>query len=186
MAALLSIILNMANEEALKKYPFLKIYDYQNKEISNACWLDNVPKGWRLLSELLVKHLNDEIEKSGLKEYCIVDIKEKYGSLRWYDIGGSEETFKLTLIYEQISKNVCVKCGRPNVGIIKHGWIVPLCKKCFSLFRPHENYENGVDCKNSEIKKTLCIRRYEGDKKIEEQIDCSPFIKEFLAKYSSL
>ena len=65
-----------------------------------------------------------------LKEYRIVQIKEKYGFLHWYDAGGNIEIMREIIPkYEEESLNTCICCGKLATKISK-GWISPYCDKC--------------------------------------------------------
>ena len=67
------------------------------------------------------------------KEYYLMQIKEKYGGLRWYDNGfpqeGFEEYRNWINKYEELSFKTCINCGKSAIGFTK-GWITPLCKEC--------------------------------------------------------
>ena len=41
-------------------------------------------------------------------------IKEKYGTLRWYDLGAPEKVFEIIRKYEQLSYETCIYCGKPS------------------------------------------------------------------------
>jgi hypothetical protein len=58
-----------------------------------------------------------------------VQVKEKYGGLRFYVNGGNVDTDKLISEAEALSYEICEVCGKkgkPN----EDGWISTLCKKC--------------------------------------------------------
>lgn len=94
--------------------------------------LDSLDTGWRkafgiqICRELKRALLHDGGRKL-LHRYRITQIKEKYGSLCWYDYGGTEETNKIIAKYEYISERTCIKCGR-TADYVTRGWIEPYCK----------------------------------------------------------
>lgn len=100
-------------------------YDYEYTE------LDNMPDGWRAaFGEQMCQEIKEELIKSNsLDNYYITQIKEKFGTLRWYDNGGSEEHYDIIMKYEQISAETCINCGAPAKWI-STGWISPFCDKC--------------------------------------------------------
>lgn len=63
-----------------------------------------------------------------LQNYRIMQIKEKFGGLRWYTNGDTKETFEIIQKYEDISKKTCIVCGN-NATHISTGWICPYCSK---------------------------------------------------------
>ena len=104
-------------------------YDYEYTE------LDDMPDGWRkAFGEQLCAELKKDLMRSGgkkaLDEYMIWQIKEKYGSLRWYDSGGTDRWYKKVLPkYEYFSMMTCIGCGKPATQI-STGWISPWCDDC--------------------------------------------------------
>lgn len=126
------------NEELVKKYPFLfprnrftdkvvEDYDYSWTE------LDEMPEGWKIaFGEQLCEELTEELKKYNyLDDYRIVQIKEKFGSLRWYDNyhpKGSKMS-EIIVKYELISQHTCIKCGKKATKE-SIGWICPWCDDC--------------------------------------------------------
>lgn len=100
-------------------------YDYERTE------LDLMPDGWRIaFGEALCQELKEELERAGaLDTYRITDIKEKYGSLRWYDNGNTREGYQIIGKYTGLSKRICIICGKPATRITT-GWISPYCDVC--------------------------------------------------------
>lgn len=100
-------------------------WDYESTE------LDEMPEGWRIaFGEQLCAELKAELEKAGLLDsYRIVQIKEKFGSLRWYDNATSPELLAIIRKYTEISARTCVICGKPATRITM-GWIAPFCDAC--------------------------------------------------------
>lgn len=100
-------------------------YDYEFTE------LDDMPSGWRTaFGETLCSELKEELEKHGaLDRYRIVQIKEKYGQLRWYDNGNTETGYKIINKYTELSERTCICCGKPATRITTW-WISPYCDDC--------------------------------------------------------
>lgn len=71
-----------------------------------------------------------------LYSYRILDIKEKYGGLRWYDAQSTRRVLKIIDKYENISYKTCIHCGKQAEWETR-GWISPYCDKCIS----RENYK---------------------------------------------
>ena len=128
------------NKDLLKKYPWLTPYNVCTGEplddYNYECtWADDIPNGWRLaFGDQMIEELDQLLRKYNLRdEYCIVQIKEKFGGLRWYDDGfpeeGYEEYMDWLCKYEDLSFKTCINCGKPAIGFTKD-WITPLCKEC--------------------------------------------------------
>lgn len=131
------------NKELVKKYPFLVIkinpwtgeklykkdYDYE------YIWWDDIPDGWReAFGEQMCDELLEILKKADcVDKYEIVQIKEKFGGLRWYDNGVPEsvkdEYFAWLNKYEVLSENTCINCGKPSTHFTG-GWIMPMCDNC--------------------------------------------------------
>jgi len=139
--------IKMKNKKLCKRYPFLIP---TNRWTGKPCWdkrkrkhmtwytapysyteLDLMPEGWRkAFGEQMCEEIREELIKVNyLYDYRITDIKEKYGSLRWYDCGATEEIYDIIRKYEKKSEHICLHCGRPATKI-SLGWISPFCNKC--------------------------------------------------------
>ena len=109
-------------------------YDYEYTE------LDNMPDGWRkAFGEQMCEELRAALLQDGdLDRYKVVQCKEKYGTLRWYNNGtvvGSHVP-DIEQKYERMSEHTCIVCGKPATRITL-GWISPYCEDCC----PDERYE---------------------------------------------
>jgi len=128
------------NKKLIEDYPFLlprnvfsdelhEDYDYE------FTWLDDMPDVWReKFSEPMLKELKEIlVEGNYLNKYRIMQIKEKYSELRWYDNGipikVSKKYDKWLSKYEKLSMDICFYCGEPAVGQTR-GWILSICQKC--------------------------------------------------------
>ena len=110
-------------------------YDWEYTE------LDNMPDGWRIaFGEALCEELKAALDAVGYTDkYRIVQIKEKYGFLHWYDGGNTKEGYQVISKYEEISKRTCIYCGEP-VTLISTGWISPYCDCCASKIMRYERF----------------------------------------------
>lgn len=138
-------LLRAYNKALIEKYPWLlprnrwtdkvsEDYDYTYTE------LDDLPTGWRLaFGEDICKELQEELEKKDFAEsYRILEIKEKYGGLCWYDNGNTQEGFDIIHKYELLSERVCIQCGKPAKYFSK-GWINYFCPECAKTFLDKQN-----------------------------------------------
>lgn len=84
------------------------------------------------LSEDIVQFYKNKIEEEKGKlidQIEATQVKEKYGSLRFYTNIFNEDVEALISFAESLSEVTCEKCGsfgKPN----EKGWIVTLCDKC--------------------------------------------------------
>lgn len=141
------------NKELCKKYPFLiprnrwtgevaEDYDYSYTE------LDAMPDGWRkVFGEQMCEEIQNELNKLSEEDrlkYCILQIKEKYGYLRWYSNWYTDEIGKIIHKYEELSERTCIKCGAPATKI-SLGWISPWCDECAKKVGKCDNLMNIED-----------------------------------------
>ena len=126
------------------KYLFLRVsnnsvYPWLTEEDS---WADEIPIGWR---NSFFKNMCDELIAvlgDYVNNFEIIQLKEKYGSMRLYwnwkdeDLLTGKQISNLTSTiydviskYETISYHTCVRCGKPSTGYTKP-WILPVCDKC--------------------------------------------------------
>ena len=127
------------NKELIEKYPFLMPYNVWTGEPINDyfyeyIWLDDMPVGWRnafglQMCEEIKQALLEEGGEKLLSEYRINQIKEKYGTLRWYDSWTTKKVQDIIHKYEALSARTCIQCGKPATRITT-GWIAPYCDEC--------------------------------------------------------
>lgn len=120
------------------KYEWLKLRNVWtgepvlDEEGDYMSWATQIPRGWYIaFGEQMIDELNEILVKFGFeKEYRISQIKEKYGTLRWYEYtyisDMQEEYYEWLRKYEDLSAETCIVCGAPG-EIRRNLWIEPLC-----------------------------------------------------------
>lgn len=118
------------------KYKWLQVKNVWTGElIDDVSWEEEIPDGWyKAFGEQMIDELNNLLTKYCIEDkYKIIQIKEKYGSLRWYDNGIpqylTDEYYEWLDKYEKLSIETCINCGKPATHMTK-GWINPLCDDC--------------------------------------------------------
>ena len=74
------------------------------------------------------KDLRKEGESESVPQLVAEQIKEKFGTLRFYAYGGDEKTAGMIEMAEALSGRMCEECGAPG-RLTKGGWIKTLCKR---------------------------------------------------------
>ena len=94
---------------------------------------DAMPEGWnKAFGKQYLKELKKQLKKDKmLYKFRIMDLKEKFGSLRLYVNYGSKELYNIIDKYESLSYKTCIRCGKPATKYSK-GWISPYCDDCFN------------------------------------------------------
>lgn len=130
------------NKKLIERYPFLLPRNVWTDKIDDDydysyTILDEMPNGWRkAFGEMMCEEIKRELLRFGQKyldEYRIMEVKEKFGSVRWYDNGYPVGSKLGDIIgkYSTLSENICINCGKPDVPITGRGWYMPLCKECW-------------------------------------------------------
>ena len=84
----------------------------------------SVGPGWYQLIHDLI---HDLIELGWDKQAC--QVKEKFGGLRFYINGGSNEIFKRIQKAENESMETCEETGKPGKLYKINGWLKTLCEE---------------------------------------------------------
>ena len=115
------------------KYP--KIFADRNADMRSTamCWGFECGDGWYWLIDQLCSRIQSYIDDNphlNIHQVVAVQVKEKYGSLRFYINGGDEEIFGAISLAEHMSYHICEECGSTqNIGHTS-GWITTLCIVC--------------------------------------------------------
>ena len=112
---------------------FPKLYRnrYASPQVTCMCW--GFPKrGWFQLiwdlSEKLEKLIPDVAEDPN-DSICAFQVKEKFGTLRYYMSHYTDEMRTIINEAEKASAYICEDCGAP--GTLRNiSWIKTLCDKC--------------------------------------------------------
>jgi len=85
----------------------------------------NIVYDLSLKLEALIMAMPDE----GRANFRAVQVKEKFGTLRFYMSGETDEMYKLISDAEDASAKTCEYCGKPGTLHTK-GWWSTLCDEC--------------------------------------------------------
>lgn len=135
------------NKRLIERFPFLmphnrwtdeepEDFDYSYTE------LDAMPDGWRkAFGEQMCEEIREELVRVDyLQKYRITQIKEKYGTLRWYDFGCAERMLREIIPkYEHLSARTCIRCGN-SATKVSTGWISPYCNACADNIGQYERF----------------------------------------------
>ena len=117
-------------DKLIKQFPEL-FNDRDAKTPFNA-WGFEFDDGWYNLTVELLTELSQYIAKNKVKDFYILQLKEKFSTLRCY-VGGIEkdEDFKaireIISKYEKKSSETCEACGNPGKILAKGYWMKTLC-----------------------------------------------------------
>lgn len=128
----------------ITKYP--KIFaDYEGNP-GRVNW--SCPEGWMEIVDDMchsiqshIDHINKWHEKDpitnpdSVHQLTCMQIKEKFGGLRFYTNGGDDYCKGIISFVENMSYNICESCGsNQNIGYTK-GWISTVCSECKTKYK---------------------------------------------------
>jgi hypothetical protein len=90
----------------------------------NNCSKEDVGPGWGYLIDILEYHLTNEPQIID-----VVQIKEKFGTLRFY-IDYEKEYPKIIDLIERLSEFICEQCAKPGTLDTNSYWYKTLCPEC--------------------------------------------------------
>jgi len=114
----------------LGRYP--KLYQGYSlpMTVTCMCWGFETGDGWFKLVDQLSADITTLDKRDG-SETIAVQVKEKFGGLRFYVEGGSEAVWKAIDEAEALSERTCEWCGEPGTTR-RGGWSYTLCDSCWS------------------------------------------------------
>jgi hypothetical protein len=110
------------NEYLIAEYPNLYQGCSLSPEQSNMAFGFECDDGWFDI----IKDLSAKLEPMGV---VASQVKEKYGTLRFYVTMATDEAFDLIDAAEEKSATTCELCGLPG-ELTGKGWVKTLCEAC--------------------------------------------------------
>ena len=113
-----------------EKYPeIFKQYDYS---IMESCmpWGISCGDGWYGIIDTLCKLIQEYVGDHKGYHTEAVQVKEKYGGLRFYINGVDEYIDGLITFAERLSYMTCEQCGSTDGVTQTKGWVYTLCRQC--------------------------------------------------------
>jgi hypothetical protein len=120
-----------------EKYPKMMVNRHKNVQETTMCWGFECGDGWyNILNQLMsqIQHHIDWKEDrkerfnqgDGCAQVTLDQVKEKFGTLRFYYTGGDEAIRGMVHLAEAMSSVTCETCG--NVGKFRgKGWFYTSC-----------------------------------------------------------
>lgn len=133
------------------KYP--KIFVNKDKSMMETCmcWGIECGDGWYWLLDNLCGSIQWRIDNppwiNGIREVIpqvtTNQIKEKFGTLRFYYSGGNDDISSMVSFAEALSGGICEICGTTkHVGCTK-GWLITICKDCIDKRKDKMEWEEN-------------------------------------------
>lgn len=112
------------------KYP--KLFRQKDLSMRETCmnWGVCTGNGWYFLIDNLCSCIQSYIDANNKPQVEIVQLKEKFGSMRFYTDGADELVQGMIWLAEHQSYYICESCGSIIDVIHTKGYIQTLCKSC--------------------------------------------------------
>ena len=91
------------------------------------CWGFDCGDGWYNILDALCASIQNYADRNQLSVVA-TQVKEKYGTLRFYYNGGDDVVNELVEMAEYISGLTCEECGAPG-KMTDNGWFKTLCER---------------------------------------------------------
>ena len=121
------------DELLCKRYPQMMVNRNLPMTETCMCWGFSCGDGWfNILDQLMgnIQHHLDCNNKNGpvVAQVTLDQVKEKFGTLRFYYTGGDDEISGMVAMAEAMSGVTCEECGGPGKRV-GGGWVTTLCQE---------------------------------------------------------
>jgi len=112
------------------EYP--RIFKQCNYSIMESCmpWGIETGDGWYGIIDTLCRLIQHYMEGLPGETVEAIQVKEKYGGLRFYINGGDSYVYGLIAFAEELSLRTCEQCGSTDGVTQTKGWVYTLCRQC--------------------------------------------------------
>ena len=126
------------DKQLVEKYPKIFRDRYGDMKQTLMCWGFDHGDGWYQILDSLCGNIQNYIDwnnksaEAGYKDFkpveqvVAVQVKEKFGGLRFYYDGGNDHISGMVRMAESWAANTCEECGSPG-KVRTGGWIRTLC-----------------------------------------------------------
>lgn len=111
---------------------FLDLFPKENplfRKGSGIPFFIDCEDGWYKILYSLCTDLRELLKENPIDQFIVLQVKEKFGGLRFYIGAGSEKIFARIVQAEVDSVHTCEYCGQPGKIRWKLPWIRTLCDK---------------------------------------------------------
>jgi len=93
------------------------------------CWGISCGDGWYNLLDRLCGYLQYLTDEREMLQVEAVQVKEKFGGLRFYVGGANDVQHEIIHFVENFSYSICEWCGQPG-KVRGRNWVRTLCNSC--------------------------------------------------------
>lgn len=136
------------DELLCKKYPKMMVNRNKSPQETTMCWGFECGDGWYNILNQLMGNIQHHIDGNNSRRELLLknnphnikipeevvqvtldQVKEKFGTLRFYYTGGDEKIRGMVIMAEAMSGTTCESCGNPGEQTYG-GWIKTTCTPC--------------------------------------------------------
>ena len=114
------------DKQLCEKYPKLLADRHKPMTETAMCWGFDVGDGWYDLIDILCGSIQNYIDNNNIPQITVSQVKEKFGTLRFYTNGSNDLITGMIWMAERMSSRVCETCGKPGKFRGK-GWFYTAC-----------------------------------------------------------
>ena len=116
-----------------ERYPKMMVNRNLPMQETCMCWGFECGNGWFNILDQLMGNIQHHIDWKNKKEEVVAQVtldqvKEKFGTLRFYYTGGDDVIDGMVRMAESMSGVTCEECGNPGKRI-GGGWVTTLCEE---------------------------------------------------------
>lgn len=120
-------------EKLFSKYPKIFIQKKLSMTETAMCWGIECGDGWYWLIDMLCNQIQYDIDKNNEPQIEAVQVKEKFGGLRFYTDITTDRQRGMIALAENMSYSICEDCGTTkDVTQNTEEYIQSLCIECRS------------------------------------------------------
>ena len=123
-----------------EKYPKMFVNRHKSMQETCMCWGFCCGDGWYQILDSLCGQIQHHIDwkqeqkekygrGDGCKQVVAVQVKEKFGGLRFYYNGGDDVIDGMVRMAESWAANTCETCGEKGEHRVDSGWHYVACEK---------------------------------------------------------
>lgn len=113
------------------KYPLIFAERHLPMRETCMCWGFSCGDGWFRLIDTLCSALQGTVERMRppLPQPVAVQVKEKFGGLRFYVRSADDYQHGMIDMAEELSTRICEECGAPGQMLVRRDWHMVRCDK---------------------------------------------------------
>lgn len=112
-----------------EKYPEIFVNRHGDMRKTAMCWGFDCGDGWYDLIDHLCHQIQHHLKHNAEKDtpqFVCDQVKEKFGTLRFYGHGGDKKIHHMIWFAEGFSSKICETCGKPG-KLRGKSWIYTAC-----------------------------------------------------------